>query len=76
MIDKGEKIPFKERIEINKRHVCEFFYDLKSRLKGKGVLAACLCVVLLVGAIFVQNSRMIDSMNKILNQAEREGHEK
>lgn len=75
MIDKGEKIPFKERLEINKRHVREFFYDLKGRLKGKGVLAACLCVVLLVGAIFVQNSRMIDSMNKILNQAEGSFHE-
>ena len=75
MIDKGEKIPFKERIEIRKRHTREFFADAKNRLKGKSVLIACLAAVVLIGAIFVQNSRMIDSMNKILNQAEGSIHE-
>lgn len=75
MIDKGEKIPFKERLEINKRHVREFFYDLKGRLKGKSVLIACLAGVVLIGAMYLQNSRMIDNMNKILNQAEGSVHE-
>ena len=75
MIDKGEKIPFKERIEISKSHTREFFAEAKNRLKGKSVLIAGLLAVVLIGAIFVQNSRMIDSMNKILNQAEGSIHE-
>ena len=75
MIDKGEKIPFKERIEIKKRHIREFFAELKSKLKGKSVLIACLAVVILIGVIFVQNSKMIGSMNKILNQAGETVHE-
>ena len=75
MVDKGEKIILGERIKIGKRHTSEFFLDLKSRLKGKGTLIACLAVVLMIGVIFVQNSRMIDNMNKILNQAEGSVHE-
>lgn len=75
MVDKGEKIPFGERIEISKRHTSEFFGDLKCRLKGKSTIIACLAVVLMIGVIFVQNSRMIDNMNKILNQAEGGVHE-
>ena len=31
--------------------------------------------MVLIGVIFVQNSKMIDSMNKILNQAEGNIHE-
>ena len=27
MVDKGEKIPFGERIEISKRHTSEFFWE-------------------------------------------------
>ena len=75
MIDKGEKIPFKERIEIRKRHTCEFFAEAKNRLKGKSILIACIAAGVLIGVIFVQNSKMIDSMNKILNQAEGKIHE-
>ena len=31
MIDKGEKIHFKERIEIKKIHTDEFFSNIKSK---------------------------------------------
>lgn len=75
MIDKGEKIPFREKVEIKKRHTREFFAETKSRLKGKSVLIACLAAVVLIGALFVQNSRMLDSMNRILNQADGNIHE-
>lgn len=75
MIDKGEKIPFKERIEIKKRHIREFFSELRSRLKGKSVLIVCLAGVILIGILFLQNGRMISSMDKILNQAEGSVHE-
>ena len=47
MIDKGEKIPFKERIEIKKRHIREFFSELRSRLKGKSVLLVCLARIIM-----------------------------
>ena len=75
MIDKGEKIPFKERIEIKKRHIREFFSELRSILKGKSVLIVCLAGVILIGILFLQNGRMISSMDKILNQAEGSVHE-
>ena len=75
MIDKGEKIPFRERFETGKRHTREFFADIRRRLKGKSVLIACLVGVVLIGAMYLQNSRMIDGMNKILNQAEGSVHE-
>ena len=65
MIDKGEKIHFKERIEIKKIHTVEFFSNIKSKLKGKSVLIVCMALLVIMGALFVQNSHMIDSMNKV-----------
>lgn len=75
MIDKGEKIHFKERIEIKKIHTVEFFSNIKSKLKGKSVLIVCMALLVIMGALFVQNSHMIDSMNKVLNQAEGTVHD-
>lgn len=75
MVDKGEKIPFRERVKNGKSHAYEFFADIKNKLRGKSVLIASLAIVVLIGAMYVQNSRMLDNMNKILNQAEGSVHE-
>ena len=51
MIDKGEKIPFKERIEIKKIHTVGFFLNIKSKLKGKSVLIVCMALLVIMGAL-------------------------
>ena len=69
MVDRGERIPAKERKEIRKAHRQDFKKAVKALGRGmaarKGTIAQILMIALVAG-VLVQNSGMSTKMNKLL----------
>lgn len=78
MVDRGERIPAKERKEIRKAHRQDFKKAVKALGRGmaarKGTIAQILMIALVAG-VLVQNSGMITKMNKLLGESQTAVHE-
>ncbi len=75
MLDKGEKHSVKERMGNCKKGMKSFFGGTKRFLKGKGnIFLSCVVIIMMI-AMFVQNSGMISDMKKIMANAEGNVHE-
>lgn len=75
MIDKGEKIPAKEKKEIRRRNFSDFKKGLRKGLHNKKSLIPQILIIVLVAGVFIQSGSMISKMNKLLGESETTVHE-
>ena len=75
MIDKGEKIPAKEKKEIRRRNFSDFKKGFRKGLHNKKSLIPQILIIVLVAGVFIQSGSMISKMNKLLGESETTVHE-